>query len=42
MLSAGILLGALWVIVIAITTAWRDSAASYKRPISLFGNGDGR
>jgi hypothetical protein len=38
MLSALILLGALLVIVAAITTAWGDSAASYERRISLFGN----
>jgi hypothetical protein len=40
MLSACIMLGALLVIVVAITTAWGDSTASYKRHISLFGNGD--
>jgi hypothetical protein len=38
MLSAFILLGALLVIVAAITTVWSDSVASYKRRISLFGN----
>jgi hypothetical protein len=40
MLSACIMLGALLVIVGAITTAWGDSAADNKRHISLFGNGD--
>jgi hypothetical protein len=40
MLSAFIMLGALWVIVVAITTAWGDSTAVYKRRISLFGNED--
>ena len=40
MLSAGIMLGAFLVIVVAITTAWRDSTADYKKHISLFGNGD--
>ena len=40
MLSAGIMLGALLVIAVAITTAWRDSTADYKKHISLFGNGD--
>ena len=42
MLSACIMLGALLVIVGAITTAWGDSTADYKRHISLFGNGDDR
>jgi hypothetical protein len=40
MLSAGIMLGALLVIMLAITTAWGDSTAIYKWHISLFGNGD--
>ena len=36
------MLGALLVIVVAITTAWGDSPAAYKRRISLFGNDDDR
>ena len=40
MLSAGIMLGALLVIAVAIAAAWSDSTADYKRHISLFGNGD--
>ena len=40
MLSAGIMLGALLVIAVAIAAAWSDSSADYKRHISLFGNGD--
>jgi hypothetical protein len=38
MLSALILLGALLVIVAAIAAAWSDTAAPYKKRISLFGN----
>jgi hypothetical protein len=34
------MLGALLVIVAAITQAWDDSPADYKRHISLFGNSD--
>jgi len=34
------MLGALLVIVVAITTAWGDSSASYKKHMSLFGNSD--
>jgi len=40
MLSACIMLGALLVIMVAITTAWGDSTTAYKWHISLFGNGD--
>ena len=40
MLSACIMLGALLVIMVAITTVSGDSTAAYKWHISLFGNGD--